>query len=253
MLLFAAMLVLGLIIGFVGAGGAGVAITLLTVGFDVKIHTALGIALDTMMFTTLSGALSHLREGNVDLKIGCAMGIGGAAGAFLGANTSNYISSAGLKSATAIMMLLSALLLYIRLFHSQLMSKALHIKPSVLVGPRFWITALITGIVNGFLSGAFGIGAAAFIQLSMLLIFGMPLYKAVGTTMMIIIPISAFGGLGYILSGHIDFVLFLETLLGLMVGAFIGAKFTRMVPIPVLRFFMVAMPVLGGVILMFFD
>lgn len=43
-MLFLSMLVLGLLIGFVGAGGAGLTITLLTVGFDVPIHTALAVA-----------------------------------------------------------------------------------------------------------------------------------------------------------------------------------------------------------------
>lgn len=59
MLVFAAMLLLGAVIGFVGAGGAGVMITLLTVGFDVPIHTALGTSLAAMAFTTLSGSYSH--------------------------------------------------------------------------------------------------------------------------------------------------------------------------------------------------
>ena len=44
-MIFFSMLILGALIGFVGAGGAGVVITLLTVGFDVPIHTALGVAL----------------------------------------------------------------------------------------------------------------------------------------------------------------------------------------------------------------
>ena len=39
-MIFFSMLILGALIGFVGAGGAGVVITLLTVGFDVPIHTA---------------------------------------------------------------------------------------------------------------------------------------------------------------------------------------------------------------------
>ena len=249
-MLLAAMLILGMVIGFVGAGGAGVAITLLTVGFGIKIHIALGIALSTMMFTTLSGAVSHLREGNVDLKTGCAVGIGGAVGAFIGANISNYIASADLKTATALMMLISAFLLYMRLFHAEYINK-FHVRSTFLTGRSFWILASITGIINGILSGAFGIGAAAFIQLSLLLIFGLSLYKAVGTTMMIIIPISAFGGLGYLIAGHLDFYLFIQTLLGLMVGSFIGAKFTRLVPKFMLKFFMVMMPVLGGLILMF--
>ena len=38
-MIFISMLFLGALIGFVGAGGAGVTITLLTVVFDVPIHT----------------------------------------------------------------------------------------------------------------------------------------------------------------------------------------------------------------------
>ena len=64
-MLFLSMLVLGGIIGFVGAGGGGVVITLLVVGFGVPIHQALAVALGSMAFTTLSGAVSHYREGEV--------------------------------------------------------------------------------------------------------------------------------------------------------------------------------------------
>ena len=75
MVIFAAMLLLGAVIGFVGAGGAGVMITLLTVGFNVPIHTALGTSLAAMAFTTLSGSYSHFREGNVLRRLGLAMGL----------------------------------------------------------------------------------------------------------------------------------------------------------------------------------
>lgn len=44
-MIFLSMLLLGTLIGFVGAGGAGVTITLLTVGFNIPIHIALGVAL----------------------------------------------------------------------------------------------------------------------------------------------------------------------------------------------------------------
>lgn len=44
-MIFLSMLLLGALIGFVGAGGAGVTITLLTVGFNIPIHIALGCCL----------------------------------------------------------------------------------------------------------------------------------------------------------------------------------------------------------------
>ena len=68
-MIFLSMLLLGALIGFVGAGGAGVTITLLTVGFNIPIHIALGVALSSMVFTMISGVISHLRENEVELKI----------------------------------------------------------------------------------------------------------------------------------------------------------------------------------------
>ena len=43
-MIFFSMLILGALIGFVGAGGAGVVITLLTVGFDVPILSLIHIS-----------------------------------------------------------------------------------------------------------------------------------------------------------------------------------------------------------------
>ena len=67
-MIFVAMILLGSVIGFVGAGGAGVTITLLTVGFGVPVHTALAVALAAMTFTMISGTVSHYREHEVDVK-----------------------------------------------------------------------------------------------------------------------------------------------------------------------------------------
>ena len=67
-MIFLAMILLGCLLGFAGAGGAGLTITLLSVGFGVPIHTALGVALAAMSFTMLSGAVSHFREGSLCVK-----------------------------------------------------------------------------------------------------------------------------------------------------------------------------------------
>ena len=76
-MLFLAMLLLGAVIGFVGAGGAGVTIAMLVVGFHVPMHEALAVALTAMIFTCLSGAYSHFKEGEVVVKTGAVLGIGG--------------------------------------------------------------------------------------------------------------------------------------------------------------------------------
>lgn len=251
-MIFLSMLFLGTLIGFVGAGGAGVTITLLTVGFNIPIHIALGVALSSMVFTMISGVISHLRENEVELKTGLIIGLGGVIGAFVGAKFSTIIPENILSIFTALMIILSALILYIKVYHNDLLNKYLKVPTTSLNSKKFYIYGILVGCINGFLSGAFGIGAAAFIQISLLIIFGVPLLKSIGTCMLIILPISASGGLGYLTSGNLDFTIFLQTVAGLMIGAFIGSKFTHLAPKSILKFAIVAMPTIGGLILLLF-
>ncbi len=191
------MLAMGGLIGFVGAGGAGVVIAVLTLVFGIPIHTAVGTSLAAMIFTTLAGAFSHFREGNLNIKVGATVGIAGAAGAFIGSKISTLLPATELKYCTATMLVASAVLVYTRLTWPDL--PLFHTKEGqkpVTDGGRFWILATLAGIGNGLLSGTFGFGAAQFIQLSLLIFFAMPLFQSVGTTMLIILPIATFGGFG---------------------------------------------------------
>ncbi|WP_415946062.1 sulfite exporter TauE/SafE family protein [Selenomonas montiformis] len=251
-MLFLSMLLLGALIGFVGAGGAGVTITLLTVGFGVPIHTALAVALASMVFTMLSGAISHFRQKEVVVRTGAVIGLGGIIGAFIGANVSNLMPSGFLSSITGIMLFSSAVILYIKLYKNRWLAAHTPVRTTLLTGRPLWIRGIITGIITGFLSGAFGIGAAAYIQLCLMVIFGVPLLQSIGTCMMIILPISASGGLGYLFNGRLDFPIFVQTLLGLMLGAWFGAKGTHLAPLPFLKVCIVAMPAVGGIIMILF-
>jgi len=70
--------------------------------------------------------------------------------------------------------------------------------------------------------------------------------------MMIIVPISISGGIGYLLYGQFEPVIFLQTLVALSVGSYFGAKLTHLAPRAVLRFFIVALPAVGGLIMVLF-
>ena len=69
--------------------------------------------------------------------------------------------------------------------------------------------------------------------------------------MMVILPISVAGGLGYLLQGQLDLSIFLQTLTGQFIGAYLGAKLTHLAPRPILKFSIVAMSTAGGVVLLF--
>ena len=250
MLIVLVMLLLGLILGFVGAGGAGVVIAVLTVVFDIPIHTALGTSLSAMVFTTMSGAYSHFREGNVVIKNGVAIGIFGAIGAFIGAHIATIIPGHQLMWMTACMLFLSAILLWLRVFFYSKADLSLESK-SIPVGLKFWLTACGLGIVTGVLSGTFGIGATPFIQIGLLVFFSTTIHQSAGTTMLVILPIALLGGVGYLTAGYLDVTLLVKVTIGLMTGAYIGAKYTKRLAPAVLKVAMVAVPILGGILLVF--
>ena len=138
-MLFLSMLFMGGLIGFVGAGGSGVIITLLVVGFGVPIHQALAVALGSMAFTTLSGAISHYREREVVPLTGTVLGTGGLVGALIGAVLSNHIEAPHLSLFTGIMLLSSASLLYLRIYQAEWLGRQISVREELLTGRRLYL------------------------------------------------------------------------------------------------------------------
>jgi len=239
------MLVMGILLGFVGAGGSGFIIAILTVLFGIPIHTALGTSLAAMVFTTMSGAFSHFRQGNISVRIGLLVGGFGAGASYLGSKLAGLIPVHSLHWLTAGMLFLSAVILVIRLIITK---KIMTIKSKE--NPRNILKkAAIVGICSGMLAGTFGIGSAPFIQIGLLTIMGLSLKQSVGTTMLVILPIALAGGIGYYFEGYLNIVLLVQVLAGTMIGSYVGAKFTNLAPQSLLKGAMVLTPIMAGVIM----
>ena len=242
------MFVLGVLLGFVGAGGSGFIIAILTVIFGFPIHVALGTSLAAMVFTTLSGAYSHFRQGNISIKTGLIVGGFGSVASYFGSKLAGLIPIHSMHWLTAGMLFLSAVILVVRLFIvRKIKANDQKETPSNLVLVK---KAALVGLITGLLSGTFGIGAAPFIQIGLLLILGLTLKQSVGTTMLVILPIALAGGVGYYFQGYLNFPLLIEVVAGTMIGSYVGAKFTDLAPQPVLKSAMVLTPILAGAILL---
>ncbi|MCM3239840.1 sulfite exporter TauE/SafE family protein [Heyndrickxia oleronia] len=242
------MLLLGAILGFVGAGGSGFIIAILTLVFKIPIHTALATSLTAMAFTSLSGAFSHYREGNISIKAGLLVGGFGAIGALIGSKIAAFIPTNEMHYLTGGMLFLSAILLILRLL--LLKNKDGEDKKWSINSVQIMKAACL-GIITGILSGTFGIGSTPFIQLGLLTFLGLTLRQSIGTTMLVIVPIAVGGGVGFSTEGFLDVTLLIQVLIGTMLGAYIGAKFTNLVPKVVLKAAMILTPITSGLILMF--
>lgn len=243
------MFLMGIVLGFTGTGGSGFIIALLVVAFGVPIHTALGVSLASMVFSTLTGSLSHLREGNVHMCIGLSVGGFGALGAYAGTWISAGIDSDRLVWLTGSMLILSGMLIGLRTRFVAARPEE-ETRDASATPLRYRSSIVLSGLGTGLLSGVFGIGSTPFIQLALLILFGLSLRQAVGTTMLIIVPIAAFASVGFMQTGHFDWVLLLQVTVGTMTGSYLGAKFTKRAPRFLLRLSMLSVPIAGGLLLL---
>jgi uncharacterized membrane protein YfcA len=242
-----AMFAAGALLGFVGAGGSGFIIALLTTAFGYPIHVALGTAITAMIFSSLSGAVSHYREGNVVLRTGIVVGVVGAVGAWASSMVSDAIPGDELKWLTAGMLFLSGLALWARMRLAARGSAPAKGAPS----PRnFWVKACGVGLIVGAISGMFGIGATPFIQLGLMILLGLPIRQAAGTTMLVIIPIAIGGGAGYYHLGYLNMQLLAAVAGSMILGSYLGAKFTKRVPVRYLQTATVLFPIAGSAIML---
>src|SRR5699024_10949304 len=122
---------------------------------------------------------------------------------------------------------------------------------SIPLGSKFWYTAATVGLITGTMSGLFGIGASPFIQIGLLVFFGMTAQQSAGTTLLIILPIAFTGGFGYYTTGNLDILLLIKVAGGTIIGSYFGAKLTNRLPALVLKIALVAVPIAGGIMLIF--
>ena len=85
--------IIGLLVSTLGGGGGGLYVPVLILIFGVTPQVAVATSLASVLPTTAVGAFSHYRQGNVDIRTGVILGIGGIIGTFIGAYIANIIPS----------------------------------------------------------------------------------------------------------------------------------------------------------------
>ena len=87
---------------------------------------------------------------------------------------------------------------------------------------------LAIGLAAGLLSGLFGIGGGILIVPALLLVGRMQPATATGTSLgALLLPVGALGAWQYYQNGHVDVRASLLIALGLLFGAYFGARFAQ--------------------------
>jgi uncharacterized membrane protein YfcA len=226
---------MGLALGLLGGGGSILAVPIFTyvLGFGAK--QAIASSLAVVGVTSLSGAASHYREGNVRLRVTLAFGLPAAVAAFFGAKVlAGFFSGTAQLALFAVVMLVSAYLM-LRDGQSSDSDKEEDTGAGDSIATRMLILLMLVGAGIGILTGLVGVGGGFLIVPALVLLGKVPMKEAVGTSLLVIAANSFSGFVGYL--GSVEFRWALMALFAAlaMVGSFAGGYLVRWVPERILR------------------
>ena len=207
-------LVSGILAGLFGVGGGIV----MTPGIQVLLGTAPIVALATplpvILPTAIAGALTYRKAGEIDEHAALWMAVPGIAAAALGAALTRVID-------THLLLVVTALLLAYQAF-GILRGRRKGVQRSERAAGRGTYAGI--GLVAGLISGLLGIGGGLIMVPLLAGWLGMPLKRALGTSLLAIVVLVIPGTIVHTALGHIDWEIFLAVTLGAVPGALIGAR-----------------------------
>lgn len=237
----------GFLSGLFGVGG-GFLMTPLLIFIGVPPAVAVGTEANQIVAASVSGVLAHWRRGNVDLKMGIVLLIGGIVGSTLGVGLFSLLRGLGQidlvisLSYVIFLGIIGALMLVESLramrrrkttagqrgkLHQHLWIHGLPLKMRFRRS-KLYISALMpfgVGFLVGVLAAIMGVGGGFIMVPAMIYLLGMPTSVVIGTSLFQIIFVTAnVTFLQAYANQTVDVVLALLLLTGAVIGAQFGAR-----------------------------
>jgi hypothetical protein len=210
-------LVAGAMSGAFGVGGAILTTPAVQVLLGTRPIIAVGTPLPAILPTTLSGMYAYRRAGQIDFRAVAWAAPPGAVGAAGGALLTKVIDARILLLATAVLIGWQAVRVGWGVSVPE--DPARPARPSGLA-----LGAM--GLVAGFASGLLGIGGGIVMVPVMSGVLGMPLKRALGTSLVVIAFMVIPGTAVHAALGHINWEIFLWLTIGVIPGAAFGSRWT---------------------------
>lgn len=224
----------GLMLGLFGSGGSIITLPALMYLLGIEAKPAIAMSLAIVGITAAISAITHWRGGNVNVPVAVVFGLFGMAGTYGGARL-------GVVTPELVQLLLFAAIMYAaswRMFRPSMIAP----KTDMLV--RLDCSGAATmvcfdasrvghiaahGIVVGVVTGMVGVGGGFLIVPALVLLSGLPMKQAIGTSLVIVSAKSFAGFAGYVGAIAIDYSL-MAIFTGIAVaGSFLGSAISKRV------------------------
>ncbi|ABS24977.1 sulfite exporter TauE/SafE family protein [Anaeromyxobacter sp. Fw109-5] len=187
LVLTASGLLVGGLLGALGAGGSVLTVPILVYVLGEDVSTAATTSLLVVGLAAASGAASHWRAGTVRLPTALALSGVASAGSIAGSLLRERLGGRGFLIAFAGLLLLAAALVWRPADRARGEPRECVLRPDV----RSCAKLGAAGMGVGFLTGLFGVGGGFVIVTVLLLVLSFPPRQAVGTSLVVVALASA--------------------------------------------------------------
>ena len=267
-------LVVGMLSGLLGIGGGTVMVPAFRLIYDMSAIAATATSMLTIVPTSVSGMIAHVRNKTCVLKVGLAAGLGGACSSWIGVILAEWSPGWCVMAAAAAVIVYSA---------TTMLKKALAMKPAKAAGDganvgegagagrakdaratdasvgdavdaatsasaaklqetdisvtrNMLVKSAIIGLSAGVLSGYVGVGGGFIMVPLFLSKLNLPMKKASGTSL-VAVGILVLPALAtQVVLGNVNWAAGLACIVGSIPGAVLGAKLQTRIPERALRF-----------------
>jgi uncharacterized membrane protein YfcA len=210
-------LAIGVSLGLLGGGGSILTLPILTFALGMDTKPAIAASLFIVAVTSAVGAVAHARAGRIQWRTGLLFGAAGMVGAFAGGRAAAFVPAGILMIAFAAMMIATA----IAMLRGRRGGVRGPIGRPLPVGK-----VLLEGAVVGVVTGIVGAGGGFLVVPALVLLGGLPMEIAVGTSL-VVISMKSFAGLaGHLGHVDVDWPVTLAVTAAAIVGSVLGGRLT---------------------------
>jgi uncharacterized membrane protein YfcA len=203
-------LLVGVLLGLLGAGGSIVAVPVLVYVLQQTPQTAASESLLIVGAAAAIGSFAYARDGLIRLRVASVFAVSAVLGTLPGACVNGWLSSHALLLGLAALLLGAAAAIL----------RTGPLRPS----SRSQAMAASAGFAVGFLTGLFGVGGGFLVVPALVLIVGLPMQLAVGTSLAIIFITSTAALAAHLAIGEIDWGLSLVFVTAALLGTYGGTR-----------------------------
>ncbi len=213
-------------LGLLGGGGSILTVPALVYLIGQTPQVAVTTSLAIVGANSALGAFFHRSQGTLNWRVALIFGGTGMIFSYLAAGLSKQFSPNVLMVAFAALMLIVGIVLVRQKPTSQKLEQKDDLK--------LW-KVLVGGASVGLLTGILGVGGGFLIVPALVMLVGMPMHQAVGTSLVVITMNSLSGFLGHLTGMTLDVPVILIFIAAGVIGTFAGSRLGKRLDATLLR------------------